>query len=113
MNSDPVNQPQLRRVILPGGRAIEVIHLASGAPGALAPTEQDNAPHLCSSCACDLVYPLGWQPEGARHWAVELRCPNCERVDERVLDQSDVDMLDEQLDDGTDTLLRDLQTLAR
>jgi hypothetical protein len=44
---------------------------------------------------------------------VALRCPNCEWHGSGVFSQELVDWFDEQLDHGTDALVRDLKRLTR
>ena len=48
----------------------------------------------------------------ATHWEVELRCPNCEWETVGLYDQDTVDRFDEELDRGTEALVRDLKRLA-
>lgn len=69
--------------------------------------------HLCPQCASDLVYPIDWAPADSRSWSVELRCPDCEWRDTGVHGQNVVDRFDEELDRGTEQLLRDLTMLTR
>jgi hypothetical protein len=57
------------------------------------------AAHVCRSCALPLVQPQGAERAG-RGWLVRLYCPNCGWSGEAVLDQSEMDRLDEELDDG-------------
>jgi hypothetical protein len=69
--------------------------------------------HICPSCASRLVYPTDWAPAAARHWNVDLRCPECEWTGGGVYAQGVVDRFDEALDEGTEALLADLNLLAR
>lgn len=68
--------------------------------------------HVCFNCAGKLVYPLDWIEEGARHWRIVLRCPECEARREGVFEQSVVERLDDELDSGTGALLSDLKRLT-
>jgi hypothetical protein len=68
--------------------------------------------HVCFNCAGELVYPLDWTEEGARHWRIVLRCPECEARREGVFEQSVVELLDDELDRGSGALLSDLKRLT-
>lgn len=68
--------------------------------------------HVCFNCAGELVYPLDWIEEGARHWRIVLRCPECEARREGVFEQSLVELLDDELDRGAGALLSDLKRLT-
>jgi hypothetical protein len=69
--------------------------------------------HICQECESQLVYPTDWAPAAARHWHVELRCPDCEWRGEGIYTQQVVDRFDLALDDGTEAILDDLTRLAR
>jgi hypothetical protein len=116
-----MNQPDstnhVRRVVLPSGRAIEVVyfenqpaHAPLAAPGT--PPEGTEL-HVCPGCDKRLVYPVQWSEASPTHWEVELRCPNCERLTVGLFDQDTVDRFDEQLDHGTEALVRDLKQLTQ
>jgi hypothetical protein len=68
--------------------------------------------HVCFNCAGELVYPLDWTEEGARHWRIVLRCPECEARREGVFEQTTVERLDDELDRGAGALLSDLKRLT-
>ena len=101
----------VRRVVLPSGRAIEVVYFESPTQ---APT---HAPledlHICPECDRALVYPVEWEEISATHWQVLLRCPSCEWNELGIFDQDTVDRFDGQLDVGTEALIRDLKRLTR
>jgi hypothetical protein len=103
----------VRRVVLPSGRAIEVVYFETieEPPAASHSTLEDL--HMCPDCARDLVYPVEWEECSDTHWEVLLRCPNCEWSEVGTFDQPTVDRFDEQLDEGTEVLLRDLKQLER
>ncbi len=113
--SQPQNSNYVRRVVLPSGRAVEVVYF-------------DNQPmhgtstrvggerlelHVCPECARALVYPVEWEEASATHWEVLLRCPNCEWSTVDLFDQETVDRFDEQLDRDTEALVGDLKRLTR
>ena len=115
--SQPNNSNYVRRVVLPSGRAIEVVYFENqpahaptpeAAAGRSAPTST-SAP----SAARRLVYPVEWEEASPTHWEVQLRCPNCEWMTVGLYDQETVDRFDEELDHGTEALVRDLKRLTR
>ena len=101
----------VRRVVLPSGRTIEVVYFETPtADGVDAPV---RALQECPCCDRDLVYPVEWEEVSPTHWEVLLRCPNCEWGEVGTFDQPTVDRFDEQLDHGTEALVRDLRRLTR
>jgi hypothetical protein len=106
------NSQYVRRVVLPSGRSIEVVYFES-APLPRIPVEPIEDLHVCPDCDRGLVYPVEWEEVSATHWEVLLRCPNCEWGELGVYDQTTVDRFDEELDLGTEALLRDLQRLTK
>ena len=108
------NGQYVRRVVLPSGRAIEVVYYESIASAGPAPATQPlDDLHVCPECDRELVYPVEWEESSATHWEVMLRCPNCEWNEVGIFDQATVDRFDEQLDLGTEALIRDLKRLTR
>ena len=111
------NSNYVRRVVLPSGRAIEVVYFenqptADAAP--LTPARRDTLDlHVCPDCDKCLVYPVEWEEASPTHWEVQLRCPNCEWHNVGLFDQETVDRFDEELDHGTEALVRDLKRLTR
>ena len=57
--------------------------------------------------------PLDWEEHDAVNWLVSLRCPSCEWADIDLFSQELVDRFDEELDRGTEALVRDLRQLTR
>ena len=118
--SQPTNSngQYVRRVTLPSGRSIEVVYFEP-----LAADATTNGPttspahvadlHICPECDRDLVYPVDWEEASVTHWEVELRCPNCEWNEVGTYDQTTVDRFDEQLDAGTEALVKDLRRLVQ
>jgi hypothetical protein len=113
----------VRRVVLPSGKTIEVVYFddqaaapsIADATSALAPARPDETAadlHICGSCDSNLVYPTEWEEAGATHWEVTLRCPNCEWTGTGIFEQELVERFDEELDRGTEALVRDLKRLA-
>jgi hypothetical protein len=116
MSEHTNNGQYVRRVVLPSGRAIEVVYFETLADEAAATVPADGALrdlHLCPCCDRDLVYPVEWEEVSPTHWEVLLRCPNCEWGEVGTFDQPTVDRFDEQLDIGTEILLTDLKRLQQ
>jgi hypothetical protein len=118
MSPQPDNRHYVRRVVLPSGKTIEVVYFedqiagdAALEPGREVVSETTQDLHVCGSCSSDLVYPTEWDEAGATHWEVALRCPNCEWNGTGVFQQELVERFDEELDRGTEALVRDLKRL--
>jgi len=112
----PDHRHYTRRVVLPSGKVIEVVYFeeqrAAHTRLPSGPQEdRDHDLHLCGTCSADLVYPVEWEEYGATHWSVTLRCPNCEWTGTGIFEQSVVERFDEELDRGTEALVRDLKRL--
>jgi hypothetical protein len=110
----PDNTPYVRRVVLPSGKTIEVVYFGqeAGAAARPAPEPIDDL-HVCGTCDSELVYPVDWEEADDTHWEVTLRCPNCEWTGTGVFEQDVVERFDEQLDRGTEVLVRDLKQLMQ
>ena len=109
------NTNYVRRVVLPSGRAIEVVyfdHEPASAPVPAAAAHVALDMHVCPECDRGLVYPVDWEEASQTHWEVRLRCPNCEWLTVGLYDQHTVDRFDGQLDRGTEDLVRDLSRLT-
>jgi len=109
MSHSPDNSQYVRRVVLPSGRAIEVVYFEN----APVTPDRDADLHICPDCDRGLVYPVEWEEASPTHWEVLLRCPNCEWSQVDTFDQDTVDRFDEQLDVGTEILIRDLKRLQQ
>ncbi len=119
MDQNASHRQHVRRIVLPSGKTIEVVYfeqltLAAGTPA----TGHEHAEtaadlHVCGSCSSSLVYPTDWEEAGTAHWEVTLRCPNCEWSGTGIFEQDLVERFDEELDRGTETLVRDLKRLMR
>lgn len=95
----------------PGERAVEALRFSSRRPRAH--KRGRNQLHICDECASDLVYPTDWAPADEHHWHLVLRCPECEWRGTGVHNQDVVDRFDIELDRGVDSVIDDLNTLAR
>ncbi len=121
MHQHPDHHHHVRRVVLPSGKTIEVVYFENEptgqAPrqvGPARPQMPDTSDlHVCGTCESELVYPVEWEEAGATHWEVTLRCPNCEWNGTGVYEQQIVERFDEELDRGTEALVRDLKRLMQ
>jgi len=96
----------VKRVTLPSGKTIEVVHFESARV-----SHPHRDLHICAECASQLVYPTHWDEAGPESWEVSVRCPNCEWTSTGVFSQDLVDAFDERLDEGTEQLVADLTQL--
>src|SRR4051812_48968977 len=115
-------ETQVRQVLLPSGRAIEIVYLDGHATalGALREATEVDALHAeaaqdlttCGTCGCPFVQPVDWDEAGARHWRVTLRCPNCEDCGTVVVEDEVVDHYDLELERGAAELARSLHEIV-
>jgi hypothetical protein len=107
MNDQSQPGQAVRRVVLPSGRTVEVIHFGN---------EQEAAPrelHVCPKCHSELVQPVNWEEQPRSQWYLELACPNCSWSDSGVFDSSQVEAFEDSLDEGLRDMIEDLQRLAQ
>lgn len=105
-----------KRISLPGGRAIDIVYFSDQA-AAEQPVfaEEDLADgrlHICPECDGDLVYPVIWDERPGDRWQIERRCPDCEWHGVETHGQSEVEVFDDALNDGTEELLRALRSMS-
>jgi hypothetical protein len=120
---------QLKRIVLPSGKTIEVVYFSGTAPVEPAVEAEATAPqaapaqqpvttpsehelHICPDCSSDLVYPVQWEEADESTWSIVLRCPNCEWNDTGIFPQEICDTFDDELERGTDALTRDYKRLV-
>jgi len=96
----------IRKIFLPGGKSVEVVRVSE--------TDERvrEGLHVCPDCGCELVQPTSWAETADERWEIKLRCPNCWWTTEGVFDRRQLLALEEQLDDGIDEMIRDLQLMA-
>jgi hypothetical protein len=99
----------VKRVALPGGRAMEVVYFQQTETEHLSRGQQL---HVCPACGSELVYPVEWEEAGPTNWQVSLRCPNCEWSETSTFEQETVERFDDELDRGTSALIDDLKRLT-
>lgn len=112
---------RVKRIVLPSGKTIEVVYFdhsgeesQGAAPEPMTDTEAAvHALHLCPDCDEDLVYPTRWDEARRGYWNVTLRCPGCEWTATSEYPQDLLDAFDEELDRGTEILVKDLKQLTR
>jgi hypothetical protein len=111
----PADHDPTRRVVLPNGEAIDVVFLQQPEAEASAARRRADPEqlHVCPACHSPLVAPVAWSEAGPTRWDVTLYCPNCEWYGGGVFDEEMVERFDEELDRGTEALVRDLQRLMR
>lgn len=98
----------VHRIVLPSGRKIEVVRLDEDT------TERTYRPlHICPDCSAPLVQPLSWAETEDDQWKLELRCPNCGWDSVGVYTQTEVEELEDRLEEGLSEMLDDLQRLAQ
>jgi hypothetical protein len=112
---------QLKRIVLPSGKTIEVVYFESltaeaahaerTAPQVAPAPGVERDLHCCPDCSSELVYPVAWEEADETHWSITLRCPNCEWRDDGVFAQDQCDRFDDELERGTDALTRDYKRL--
>jgi hypothetical protein len=94
-----------------GGTGVDPLAFAASRPK---PGTRSGAElHVCPGCGSELVYPIDWAPADERNWALDLRCPDCERIGNGVYGQDVVARFDIELDRGTEMLIEDLARLTR
>ncbi len=119
-----------KKIALPGGRVIEIVYFSDpegdtpqGPDADVTATKVDlttasvdvetTGLHLCDRCGGDLVYPVAWEERSGDRWRIERRCPNCEWRDVDEFHQSEVELFDDVLNEGTEDLLVTLRNYAR
>ena len=113
MNRDQSDQPRasaqpqaVRRVVLPSGRTIEVVRFRDA-------QADDRVLCDCPACGSDLVQPLAWSQTADGRWNLLLECPNCRRSEAGTFTRSQVERLEDRLDEGLTAMITDLQRLAQ
>jgi hypothetical protein len=103
--SQPSDSHSFRRIVLPSGRAIQVIRPTKDAA--------TSGLHVCPECYSNLVQPLEWGEGASGSWELTLQCPNCYWSIDGVFNREQIDQFEEQLDDGLADMLSDLRRLTQ
>ena len=106
MNHDRQHNHAVRRILLPSGRTIDVIRFNE------TNDVETRELHVCPSCKSDLVQPLSWSEAGSGQWDLTLECPNCGWSETGTYDRSQVEALEDRLDEGLTEMIADLQRLT-
>src|SRR3954471_11496768 len=114
------NSENVKRIVLPSGKTIEVVsfedvteQLAAIEPSAQTSPAPADGLHVCTECDSRLVYSTDRAEEGAGKWVVGPHCPNCDGTGGGTFEQDLLDEFDEELDRGMEELAADLGRLAR
>ena len=73
----------------------------------------DNRRIVCPSCDSDLVQPLSWSEGADTRWHLTLECPNCAWTESGIYERSQVERLEDRLDEGLADMIGDLQRLTQ
>ena len=119
MDRQSEDQDKKRRLRLPSGKQIEVVvfgatgrRAAAGPDASKTTTAPSRRLHVCPECGSNLVHPIDWEEVAADTWRLELRFPNGEWIGGAVYDRRIVELLDEELERGMETIVRDLRHLT-
>ncbi len=107
MNHDRHENRAIRRIVLPSGRAIEVIRFNNRAD------EDRRELQVCPRCGSDLVQPLSWSETADGRWNLMLECPNCGHCESGSFARRQVERLEDHLDQGLTEMISDLQRLTK
>jgi hypothetical protein len=122
MSTSGPGDHQLKKIVLPSGKTIEVVYFDHASFTAARPeprevpaerpADADRELHLCANCGAGLVYPVQWEEATGKTWHVTVRCPDCEWTEAGVFSQDQCDRFDDELEAGTDALTRDYKRLV-
>ncbi len=98
----------VHRIVLPSGRKIEVVRFSEN------DSDLGCRPlHVCGHCNAPLVQPVSWSETEDEQWELVLLCPNCAWTTSGVYSQTEVEELEDRLEEGLSDMLADLQRLAQ
>jgi hypothetical protein len=106
MSHENEHKPAVRRIVLPSGRTIEVIHFQDR------PGVETRDLHTCLGCGSELVQPVAWSEAPEERWELTLECPNCGWTETGTYTRQEVELLEDRLDEGLGEMIADLQRLA-
>lgn len=113
MKSQP-NIPKVRTITLPSGHKVELINFAEPpAPEGVSSSSVQVPLNVCRACGSTLVQPISWLQQGARRWNMTLRCPECEHVESGNFSETQIELLEDSIDEALAQIIEDLQRLAR
>ncbi|MBJ7291838.1 hypothetical protein [Williamsia sp.] len=73
---------------------------------------EEPSPHVCPECKLPFVFPTEALEVDEWHFAVGLRCPNCDWEGAGIYDDEALERFDLGLDEGTRTLVAALDALS-
>jgi hypothetical protein len=105
----------LGRAVLPSGKKVDVVSYVKNKDDENQSSSCGHGMPLacCPKCGHDRVQPTGWSEAGSTHWHVSLRCPDCEDRRAAIFGQDELNEFDVALDEGTRSVVSDLDLLAR
>lgn len=106
MSENSNDKQAVRRIVLPSGRTIEVIRFRD------VDTETREL-HICPGCESELVQPVSWSETPDMHWELLLDCPNCGWSEQGNFSRTQVEALEDRLDEGLSEMIADLQRLTQ
>lgn len=106
MSESPNDKQAVRRIVLPSGRAIEVIRFRDA-------DFETRELHFCQSCESDLVQPVSWSESPDMHWELLLHCPNCGWSEKGTFSRTQVEALEDRLDQALSEMIADLRRLTQ
>ena len=77
------------------------------------PAADRSGPHVCPTCQAPFVTPLDALEIDEWHFAVSVRCPNCDWEGAGVYDDAALERFDLGLDEGTHAVAEALALLAQ
>lgn len=104
----------IRRITLPTGNVVEVVYehgCAQTVEEEIVVVDVGRELHCCSRCCSPLLQPVDWAPAGDEHWAIIVRCPECELVEELLAGQQQCEAYDEVLQESERILVEGLSEL--
>lgn len=114
MDSKPQHPQPVRRLILPSGKAIDVVIFDElDQPRTLSEPHEPDALYVCASCHSPFVQPLDWAELPSGDWELDLRCPDCGWEHSGAYPTAQVEDFDLELERGTEVLVRDLRRLTK
>jgi hypothetical protein len=105
MNENPNNRQAVRRIVLPSGRTIEVVRFND--------LDTDRELHICPSCESELIQPVNWSETEDARWELLLECPNCSWSESGTFSRTQIERLEDRLDEGLTEMICDLQRLTQ
>jgi hypothetical protein len=106
---------QVKKIILPSGKAVEIVyfHAEPAVDTMPTPTPSGRGLEACPDCASGLVYPIDWHEADSGNWELELRCPECDDVWRAQGCTREIEGFDRTLAAGRSVIERHLREIDR